>query len=933
MAAPNPILDWKNKQTQAPSVSSTQPSSSNPILEWKKTTETPGISSGPTELQKQVFGENASQLPRNYQEARDLQEKDPSLWGKVSEQLMKPIGIVATTTEDLGTAIGRGDISVLKQTPSKIGGIITGTQKNSFVDIWQENGAGIGLSPKVSSAIGLLVDIAADPLNFIGGGLTKAGKVADKAGELLRAGEKIRADSKLARQIKALGLTTDQLKLGATKAEQVMLGQRALLSVMGHKVIGGAPIYRATEVVGSAIKQTAFSKIIRTAFSTKTENEAFNVVREHFDNLAGYRRGKVMDEALDIQNNIAQMGEGEALKVLDVIESGKNSGVKAIDEMASRLINNFKGLRDKEKELGLLKSEIQDYFPHIRVKDKIGVADKLKLLFAKPRKYSTALGSSKLRTIEGSVNEINKTFGTEFFESRPAVAFAQRALASARAVTSKEFFNSVKQFAVKEGADGIETSVQGLKGHKFAPDVAKAIDQYNESLKPEVLNSVAKIFDGAQNWWKAQALVSPSYHVRNMAGNLWNNFLAGVTDPKVYFEAGLAQMGKKMPAFTDDAGRVWDQASLIEAAKKTGVLGEGWYAKDIQYGLGSEMSANSWNPLRQNFGLFRANRAVGQAFENNARLGHFISKLKEGHSIDVAAQSVKKYLFDYGDLTDLERTVLKRVAPFYTWTRKNVPLQLKALMEQPAKFAGVAKTQNAIESNVPKPNEKYLTNYIKDNIGLRVGTDENGNTLYFLMGQWLPAAQAIDFLSQPVQNMLVMLTPFLKTPTEIWANKSMFFEDTLNQGSPIERYPEENVSFLGLTMRKKTAAIARNIRILNELDKLNPGRIFGDEKNPSLWYNISPDAKVRLPGVGTITPSNRQVGKFQPESTQGNRILQVMFGKTQIYNPAIAKQYFLWDTQTKIKNLKAGIKDALRDGQKEYAKSLQEELKKFQKSR
>ena len=389
-----------------------------------------------------------------------------------------------------------------------------------------------------------------------------------------------------------------------------------------------------------------------------------------------------------------------------------------------------------------------------------------------------------------------------------------------------------------------------------------------------------------------------------------------------------------MVKFTDDAGRIWDNKTLMDAAKKSGVINEGWYAKDIDVALSSELGGSSWNPLKQNFGLYKANRSVGSVFENNARLAHFIDQLKKGSTIDNAAASVKKYLFDYGDLTSVEKNIFKRVVPFYTWTRKNIPLQVEKLLQSPEKFGAVGKVTKAIESNVEKPNEKYLGDYIKNNIGVRVGTDKEGNTHYFLMGQWLPGAQAIDFLSAPVENFIGMISPFIKAPVETWANQSWMFENTFGEPSKIERYPEENQSWLGLTMRKKTVNILKNIRILNELDKLNPGAIFGDEDNPSLINRIAPEAGFKAPfGIGHITTSEKRGGRFTPEGTMADRILQSMFGKDSLYNPNFAKKFYLWDTDTKVRELEKAIKDARRDGQKEYAKRLREELINIKKSR
>jgi len=939
-------------------------------------------------MMKDLVGDDTSTLPRNVDEARKLQSENPSLWSKISKQLMKPIGVVATLAEETGRVIGdvaygvqSGDMSSIKDAlentkniPGKVGGILTGTRQRSFTDVFSENWDAVKIgdgeasektmvnfwNDGVPQIFGLITDIAADPLNFVGGGLTNKGKLAEKATKLKLAGDTIKADSKLAAQIKALGLTDDMLKIGKTKAEQVAKGQRALLTVFANtrwekSLAGGTRIYDMFDNLAAGIKQTKASKMVADVFSTKTSDEGFNKVKEHFTNLLEYKKGKVMDEAMSLQNDLAQLSPEEARRVIDVIETGVQSGDDIIDTAAKRLDLNFKDIRKTEEGLGLLKTDIENYFPHQLVKtgakDSRSAWAKFKDFFVKAdgtiddmeegaskfgdaKVWSTKLDSSLSRNYEGTIQQIRDNFGITF-DDRPAIVYAKRALGSAKATTSKEFFNSVKDFALKEGENisGVETKVKDLKGLKFPADIAKQIDEYYEAVKPASLSKALKSFDSVQNWWKAQALTAPSYHVRNFVGNMWNNFLGGVVDPKDYYQAGMVQNGK-MINFTDDAGRVWDTKTITEAAKRSGVINEGWYAKDIDMALSSELGGASWNPLKQNFGLFKANRAAGSVLENNARLAHFISKLKGGATLDDAAISVKKFLFDYGDLTSTEKNLFKRVVPFYTWTRKNIPLQLGQLVKQPAKFAAIPKVTNMIENNVEKPNEKYLGDYIKDNVGIRVGNDKEGNTMYFLLGSWLPAAQAIDFLSQPTENLVTSVSPFLKTPIELWANQSTFFEDTFGQPSKIERYPEENQSYLGLTMRKKTAYILKNIRILNELDKLNPGSIFGDKDSPSLINRVAPEAGFRLPlGIGTITTSEKRGGRFTPDGTTGDRILQSMFGKTSLYNPSYAKKFYLWDTETKIRELERAAKDAQRDGQKEYAKRLREELKEVKKSR
>ena len=68
---------------------------------------------------------------------------------------------------------------------------------------------------------------------------------------------------------------------------------------------------------------------------------------------------------------------------------------------------------------------------------------------------------------------------------------------------------------------------------------------------------------------------------------------------------------------------------------------------------------------------------------------------KHDASFDIAANKVKEALFDYSDLSLFERNIMKRVMPFYTWSRKNFPVQIKhlALNPQRAEKLHLAKEQ------------------------------------------------------------------------------------------------------------------------------------------------------------------------------------------------------------------------------------------------
>ena len=111
-----------------------------------------------------------------------------------------------------------------------------------------------------------------------------------------------------------------------------------------------------------------------------------------------------------------------------------------------------------------------------------------------------------------------------------------------------------------------------------------------------------------------------------------------------------------------------------------------------------------FNPLSSENVLIKTGTAFNAAVENNARMAHFLAAHDQNLQLfksseaayKASAQSVRKYLFDYSDLSSAEQQVFKRVAPFYTFTRKAIPLYLEKLVTNPGKFQRLEYAKNAL---------------------------------------------------------------------------------------------------------------------------------------------------------------------------------------------------------------------------------------------
>ena len=125
-------------------------------------------------------------------------------------------------------------------------------------------------------------------------------------------------------------------------------------------------------------------------------------------------------------------------------------------------------------------------------------------------------------------------------------------------------------------------------------------------------------------------------------------------------------------------------------------------------------------------------RVMNDAAQNSElflRFGTYIDTLKKFDDPMMALDRVNLLHFDYSDLSDAEQSI-RRLVPFYTWMRHNVPLQLRAMVLEPGKIKKWMYAQENIKAQLEDDEdswyEQLLPEYLQDVGGFvsRIGTDE-----------------------------------------------------------------------------------------------------------------------------------------------------------------------------------------------------------------
>jgi hypothetical protein len=187
--------------------------------------------------------------------------------------------------------------------------------------------------------------------------------------------------------------------------------------------------------------------------------------------------------------------------------------------------------------------------------------------------------------------------------------------------------------------------------------------------------------------WKSMATVSrPTFHMRNLVGGVWNNQIANVRLADYYAINSnmikLRRLTQEMPF--DEAINQFDDETvdLLFHLHDQRILDLGFSASEFER-LAAPVKSE-WRRLSPGHADFVPTRlgAVGmRSIEDFLRASAFRRWYKE-IGPDAAAQAVFDIHFDYTDVGQLDRQIKKWV-PFWIWTKNNIPLQLRTLMERP----------------------------------------------------------------------------------------------------------------------------------------------------------------------------------------------------------------------------------------------------------
>lgn len=361
----------------------------------------------------------------------------------------------------------------------------------------------------------------------------------------------------------------------------------------------------------------------------------------------------------------------------------------------------------------------------------------------------------------------------------------------------------------------------------FGKEAASQANQFVKNLK-ELHKPNAKsmqMFDKVLSKWKAAVTIYvPSHHIRNMIGDTYFNWIAGVNSARPYNTAlkvmqsqrgryqGLEEMAqltspdalKKAISKSGTSSKAKGQNIAFTMKNGQKVTNDMVYVSAFQQGIlpTTRVLEDIPDDVAQGLDKFRPLGGRGQKVAHSVsegqnhyvRLAHYVDALKKSPkgfegAVEDASAVVRKWHPDGMDLTKFERNVMRRIFPFYSWTRKAIPLIVESAAFNHQKVLAYPRAQQAGQLaygdvmpdqtlSDPFPEDGLFPDWLREKgIGPMWSNDDGG---FGIVNPGNPTMDTISSFSDPGKGALGMLNPGAKIPLELATGREAM------SGAPID---------------------------------------------------------------------------------------------------------------------------------------------------
>jgi hypothetical protein len=667
-----------------------------------------------------------------------------------------------------------------------------------------------GWTPTQQGATGLVLDILLDPLTYLSLGLTTPAKVAARQGlkqgarSVARfAGKTLLTDTQLVKGINAMKATPvgqatmnaidawaasklgkGMAKLGEEVATAFIPGHGQNKILFEHLNAANRSISRQETALNEALQRMAkeftpqekilyFTAKFRAMRSERTwrdrlvaaglEGEAFQQEAKKF----GKRLFPANPKMQELDDLLFDAKDGLFTKLAD------EAGIPAEISFQNYMHSAFEQIGERTIKGRARKTQFKQVVKTGATKHKGFAEDDL---IRDPFISMGQVGSELIRMKE--IRKVIKTTARAFGENFPTDRVAQEAGYHAW------FPENTLRFFRKEVAEGQDVLAVARKKPTYIPnEVMRTIDDFTKRNNITT-NQALKLYDGFSQQFKSWVtspwpaflyLQATSNRILRFVNEGWKAF-------HVVDDADAIKMMMNHPEIQTKTFKYGKSdislATAKEWAKRDGITETSQFWTDLGGGALDKVSSRQLGRFANYFNLnasknnyIKLSRRVGEAIEDEAKLASYVRALKDGATRQEAKQIAHAGLFDYSNLTAFEKQWMRRIFPFYTFTRKNIELQVQSMLKNPGRQAMMFKLQNDLQKDALSDlNDKELAAFnavkfslFKNAFAFPVGADEKGNIMWATGFNW-PQEDAVNLFSK--SGAWFRLNPVIKTVIE-----------------------------------------------------------------------------------------------------------------------------------------------------------------------
>lgn len=360
---------------------------------------------------------------------------------------------------------------------------------------------------------------------------------------------------------------------------------------------------------------------------------------------------------------------------------------------------------------------------------------------------------------------------------------------------------------------------------------------------PRAQQEVSGMFDSITQSWKSFLLAFPARHVRDWFSNIasvWletgsptattNGFriargvLAGDIDsvlpdiaqlPRYSHLGGLDAVKRQ---FTGDVAGAGILTGLAQAdaltAKRSGELSRilpgvqpvtrgGAFREFLPDGSRNALEMlqdqtqirGLTNKFETRNSLLNWSQKLTDANDSIARLGGWLALMSQGVNPSQAAERMHSALVNYESLTTMERGLLRKIFPWYSYNSRAGKYAVQSMLENPGGgYAQMVRGVNTVQQSnddtyVPQRLRQQLAFRIPDEFLAAVGIQQTPGTQTFVSDFDLPGLDPLGnfdpySVQETIRNLFGQTNPFIKGVAELGFNQDLFSKRSLDDSDP-----------------------------------------------------------------------------------------------------------------------------------------------------